>query len=111
MFRKADNSADLTGLLMNADNSFQIGDATVGALIVGSPLLTFGADHLVTNPALKQGTGAVLQVRTGTDSAYATFDALAYRVSGVAGVDASITSADLVGKTITVSKGVITGYA
>jgi hypothetical protein len=37
--------------------------------------------------------------------------AATYHVGASAGVDASITTAGLVGKTITISKGVVTGFA
>ncbi len=56
-------------------------------------------------------TDATLKVRTRAQTGYATVDALAYQVSATPGIDASITTAALVGKTITVSKGIITGFA
>lgn len=55
-------------------------------------------------------TDAIMKVRTRAQTGYATVDALAYQVSGVAGIDTTITTASLVGKTITVSKGIITGF-
>lgn len=63
----------------------------------------------VTNFAIKTGLGTVSfgdDVVTTADMKAAT-----YHVGASAGIDASITTATLVGKTITVSKGIITGFA
>lgn len=56
-------------------------------------------------PALKR-SGIIIQSRLADDSAYAEFAASAYYVGATAGVDGTFTTVD--GKTVTVSKGIIT---
>ena len=56
--------------------------------------------------ALKANT-TTLQCRLADDSAYAAFDALAYKVGGVAGVSGTVTSSS----TVTVVNGIITNIA
>lgn len=64
----------------------------------------------LNNNAVSAGVGfdvatdAILKVRTRAQTAYATIDALAYQVSGVAGVSGTITAAS----TVTVVNGIIT---
>jgi hypothetical protein len=71
----------------------------------------FIADHVAggTNFAIKTGLGTV----SFGDNVVTTGDmkAATYHVGAAAGIDASITTASLVGKTITVSKGLITGFS
>lgn len=55
------------------------------------------------NWAIKTGTGRL--------DFGAKVEATAYAAAGSDGIDASITTASLVGKTITVTKGIITGFA
>jgi hypothetical protein len=97
----------------------------VGA--AGSGFLYFAGQTYMTSPAdgqmiirnagntagvgLDVTTDATLKIRTRAQTGYATVDALAYQVSAEAGIDATVTTADLVGKTITFKKGIITGYA
>lgn len=56
-------------------------------------------------------TDAVMKIRTRAQTGYATVDALGYNASGVAGISTTVTSAGLVGKTITFVNGIITGFA
>ncbi len=70
----------------------------------------FKADQ-VTGVGLDWGTANVFKFRTSAQTGYATVDALAYWVSGVAGIDATVTTGLLVGKTMTFSKGVLTAFA
>jgi hypothetical protein len=74
-----------------------------------------GVYSALTVTTLTSTTGNVTTVNAttvNTTDVVASGDvkAATYHVGASAGVDASITTAGLVGKTITVSKGVITGF-
>ena len=57
----------------------------------------------VTTYALKTGSGPV-------DFGDAV-NAVSYKVGGVAGITTTVTTASLVGKTLTITNGIITGFA
>jgi len=69
-----------------------------------------------TAPAAGAGVAGVLATALTIDAAkLATFvglvDSAGYKVATEAGIDATVTTGDLVGKTITFKKGIVTGYA
>ncbi len=67
-----------------------------------------GSQVLATSPTL---ITPVIGAATGTSlSVSGDVAAATYHVGATAGIDTSITTAGLVGKTITVSKGLITGF-
>jgi hypothetical protein len=110
------NSSFLSGITTGGD---VIPGANRGLQWSGKTILSSPADGQLnimdhtqaTGIGLDATTDAVLLLRTRAQSAYATLDALAYKVSGAAGLDASVTTAGLVGKTMTFSKGILTGFA
>lgn len=57
------------------------------------------------------GNSSVTDVYFGSSTAAATVHAAGYAVGATAGINASITTAALVGKTITVTNGIITAFA
>lgn len=57
------------------------------------------------------GRGAYTQSGTAPNSFAGTMASAGFLVGATAGIDAAITSGGLVGKTITVTKGIITGFA
>lgn len=81
--------------------------ARVAALILNQNSVAIFGTNTATSPGLKEFVAGRLCARLGDDSAYAPFDALSYFVGGTAGVDGSFISADA--KTVTVSKGIVTG--
>jgi hypothetical protein len=56
-------------------------------------------------------TDGTMKVRTRAQTGYATVDALGYSASGTPGFNGTVTTASLVGKTITITNGIITGFA
>jgi len=95
---------------------------------------SFGSDWIVLTDDIALGTtnfflavsaasGVVLNARStksvfikagnagGVTITASAFDAPAYKVGGTSGIDTTITTASLVGKTVTISKGLITGFA
>ncbi len=58
-----------------------------------------------------QLNAATIQIAGNVDATLGDIAAASYHVGATAGIDASITTDSLVGKTITVSKGIITGFA
>lgn len=74
-----------------------------------TPVIQFGG-QTSSFPAFKRSSATVM-IRLADDSAYAEMDALGYSAGGTAGISASITTAALVGKTITVVNGIITAFA
>lgn len=79
---------------VTANQTFRMRDATAGTGITG---IFFDAGDL-------QGTNPILTVA-------GSIRANQYNIAGTDGIDASITTGSLVGKTITVQKGIITGFA
>jgi hypothetical protein len=71
--------------------------------------------HGVSKPlGIKFYPGSATKLQLDTNGAMTlsgTLDATAYKVATVAGIDASVTTGSLVGKTMTFSKGILTGFA
>jgi hypothetical protein len=90
-----------------------VGDGLAGDGSSGDPLTI--ADPLTVGE-LDATTGVITTVTAttvNTTNAVATGDvkAATYHVGATAGIDTTVTTAGLVGKTITVSKGIIVGFA
>lgn len=87
-----------------------VGDGLTGDGSGGNPLVaavdgttidsSSGSLAVVTNPLPVTSLVASGDVKAAT-----------YHVGASAGIDASVTTAGLVGKTITISKGLVTGFA
>lgn len=110
--RNAANNGDLSMIATDSSNRVLIADSANVTTVLQSGLasarLAFGG-VTSASPMLKRSS-AILQSRLADDSAYAQFDAFGYSAGGVAGISASITTASLVGKTITVVNGIITAF-
>lgn len=62
-----------------------------------------------STPGLRS-SGTVIKARLGDNSAYGTFDGK-FSAEGTAGIPATVTTGDLVGKTMTFVDGILTAYA
>jgi hypothetical protein len=82
-----------------------------GASVCHPSTITSGGSPSI-DTGISRSAAGIVAVGNGTQNDRSGLvDSAGYKVAGAAGIDASITTASLSGKTITVSKGIITGFA
>lgn len=93
--RDSGNAANRNLIGMNGIDQIEVGTAAVQALILGTSI-TLQSSGV---------TGAVL------DSSQVFNVIGGYKINGVAGITTTVTTGTLVGKTITITNGLVTGFA